>query len=239
MKRSRRWLTGIGIAAVAAGAVLVLGGLGYAHWGDEEAHLGPMGPGMWAFDCPMQEYGFTRRGPRAVAPAMTNSPMSEDISLDMARDIAEGYLARFGDSLEIAEIMEFSNHFYVQVRERDTGRFALELLVTRDGRAIPEPGPNMRWNVRYAGMGARHYRSTGEDMPIFSDEAVSLAQAYLDRTMPGATADPEVAAFYGYYTLHILRDGRISGMLSVNGFTGQVWVHSWHGEYLGGRDHEG
>ena len=82
-------------------------------------------------------------------------------------------------------------------------------------------------------MGARHYRSTGEDMPISSDEAVSLAQAYLDRTMPGATADPEVAAFYGYYTLHILRDGRISGMLSVKGFTGQVWVHSWHGEYLG------
>lgn len=153
--------------------------------------------------------------------------------MDSARDIAEEYLTRYGDSLEIAEILEFSNHFYVQVRERDTDRFALELLVTRDGRAIPEPGPNMRWNARYAGMGARHYFSTGEEMPISLDEAVGIAQAYLDQVIPGAVADPEVAAFYGYYTVYVLKDGQITGMLSVNGFTGQVWPHSWHGEFLG------
>ena len=38
--------------------------------------------------------------------------------------------------------------------------------------------------------------------------------------------------FYGYYTIHILRDGKIYGMLSVNGYTGQVWFHSWHGQFL-------
>ncbi|HIE48282.1 TPA: hypothetical protein EYP84_05275 [Candidatus Bipolaricaulota bacterium] len=233
MNTSRRWLTGAGIATVAISAALFLGGIGYAHWGAEEAHSGPMGPGMWALDCPMREYGVARGGPQALGPVEMSSPTGEAPSLAMARAIAQDYLTRYGDSLEIAEILEFTDNFYVQVKERDSDRFALELLVTRDGRAIPEPGPNMRWNVRYAGMGVRHYRSTGEEMPISPDAAVSLAQTYLDRTMPGATADPEVAAFYGYYTLHILRDGRIAGVLSVNGFTGRVWVHAWHGEFVG------
>jgi len=39
--------------------------------------------------------------------------------------------------------------------------------------------------------------------------------------LPGAATD-EPDAFYGYYTLHVLRAGEIAGMLSVNGYTGQV-----------------
>ncbi len=26
--------------------------------------------------------------------------------------------------------------------------------------------------------------------------------------------------------------GAISGMLSVNGYTGQVWYHAWHGGFI-------
>ena len=40
-------------------------------------------------------------------------------------------------------------------------------------------------------------------------------------------------AFYGYYTLHTLRDGQIEGMLSVNGYRGGVWYHDWHGSFIG------
>jgi hypothetical protein len=29
-----------------------------------------------------------------------------------------------------------------------------------------------------------------------------------------------------------MRDGKISGMLSVNASTGQVWYHTWHGTYI-------
>jgi len=43
----------------------------------------------------------------------------------------------------------------------------------------------------------------------------------------------EADRFYGYYTLHVLNDRQIYGMLSVNGYTGQVWYHSWHGPFLG------
>jgi hypothetical protein len=44
--------------------------------------------------------------------------------------------------------------------------------------------------------------------------------------------DEDVEAFPGYYTLHVLEDGEIVGMLSVNGYTGNVWYHHWHGELL-------
>jgi hypothetical protein len=43
-------------------------------------------------------------------------------------------------------------------------------------------------------------------------------------------ADP--VAFPGYYTLHTLDAGKISGMLSVNAATGAVWYHTWHGAYI-------
>ena len=38
---------------------------------------------------------------------------------------------------------------------------------------------------------------------------------------------------YGYYTIHTVdKDGNILGMLSVNGFSGDVWYHSWHGVFI-------
>jgi len=49
----------------------------------------------------------------------------------------------------------------------------------------------------------------------------------------------EADRFYGYYTLHVLKDGQIYGMLSVNGYTGQVWYHSWHGPFLGMKEFNG
>jgi len=55
--------------------------------------------------------------------------------------------------------------------------------------------------------------------------------------LPGSKAD-EVEPFYGYYTIHVLKDGAIYGMLSVNGYTGQVWYHFWHGPFLGMRELE-
>lgn len=69
-------------------------------------------------------------------------------------------------------------------------------------------------------------------MPIRPEKAREIARQYLVGVMPGAEAgEPE--PFYGYYTLHVLRSGKIIGMLSVNGYSGAVWYHSWHGEFLG------
>jgi hypothetical protein len=41
-----------------------------------------------------------------------------------------------------------------------------------------------------------------------------------------------VLGFPGYYTVHITKAGQISGMLSVNAYTGQVWFHTWHGTFV-------
>ena len=69
-------------------------------------------------------------------------------------------------------------------------------------------------------------------MPISPEEAAQIAQRYLDRYAPGSEASEEVDPFYGYYTLHILQDGSTAGMLSVNGYSGEVFVHTWHGTLI-------
>jgi len=54
------------------------------------------------------------------------------------------------DDLEVAEMMEFSNHFYAIVQEESTGIGAFEVLVDKVSGAVhPEPGPNMMWNLKY------------------------------------------------------------------------------------------
>jgi hypothetical protein len=66
---------------------------------------------------------------------------------------------------------------------------------------------------------------------VTADQAKQFAQQWLDQYQPAsATETPD--AFPGYYTLHITNDGQITGMLSVNAYTGQVWFHTWHGTFV-------
>ncbi len=179
--------------------------------------------------CPMigGSWGF--------AGGTTGAPISDEEAVRIAQEA----IAAYGNpDLELAEVMAFDNHFYAQARERSTGRYAFEFLIDRyTGAVHPEPGPNMMWNARYGMMGRGIGMMSGwffpsGEMRLSPEEARQRAQAYLDQAMPGAVADEEADPFYGYYTLHILRDGRIIGMLSVHGATGQVWVHTWHGNFL-------
>jgi len=67
--------------------------------------------------------------------------------------------------------------------------------------------------------------------PVTAAEARRIAQRWLAANRDGLRASvPE--AFPGYFTLHVERDGRIEGMLSVNASTGAVWYHWWHGRFL-------
>jgi hypothetical protein len=91
----------------------------------------------------------------------------------------------------------------------------------------------MMWNTKYGRMSWLPWVHASKEMRITPDEAVRIAQDYLDRTGSGLTAGPDADTFYGYYTLHTVRDGKITGMLSVNGETGTVWPHTWHGEFIG------
>lgn len=161
------------------------------------------------------------------------------LTIDQAAEAVRRYLNAYGNKLVLNEVMNFTLNYYAEVEEKDTGIHAMELLIDKyAGQVYPEMGPNMMWNTRYGMMGGGmmgggYYPGNAPttNMPIPSEQAESLAQQYLDRNMPGVTV-AEADTFYGYYTLHILRNGRIEGMLSVNGYTGAIWYHNWHGSFI-------
>jgi hypothetical protein len=67
--------------------------------------------------------------------------------------------------------------------------------------------------------------------PLGVTAAQQLANEWLTREGSGQTA-AQPDALPGYYTFHILKDGKITGMLSVNERTGAVWYHWWHGRFI-------
>lgn len=82
------------------------------------------------------------------------NPPSTVNSFDKAKTLADQYVTGVGSGLEIKEIEEWTNNFYVRVQEKSTGMNAFELLVDRySSRVTPEPGPNMMWNQKYGMMG--------------------------------------------------------------------------------------
>ena len=88
-------------------------------------------------------------------------------SLTEAREVFEQAVSNnYGDSnLEVKDVMEFTNNYYAEVRESDTGIGAMELLIDkRSGRVFPEPGPNMMWNTKYGMMGGQGIGSNGGNM---------------------------------------------------------------------------
>lgn len=181
------------------------------------------------------------------------------LSVNQAKSAAEKYLANLNNSdLSISEIMVFDNNAYVVVKETGTGIGAFELLVDPASQvAYPEHGPNMMWNLKYAALNHQYMMGSGAswmlwhgsmmggfgwnsttptdvsaEMSVTPTQAVELAQKYLDATTSGAVAAPDPIQFYGYYTLDFTREGKVAGMLSVNGYSGQVFLHTWHGAFI-------
>ena len=157
------------------------------------------------------------------------------ISMDQVTEIVQNYLTTRNDAdLKASEIMEFSYNFYVMFIEKSTGIGAFEALVDPfTGDMYPEPGPNMMWNTKYGAMSGMMWgiRGAPTAMTVTAEQAKKNAQEFLSGYLPGSEME-EADTFYGYYTIHILKEGKIYGMLSVNGYTGQVWYHSWHGQFL-------
>ena len=70
------------------------------------------------------------------------------------------------------------------------------------------------------------------EMTVTPEQAIEYAQKYIDTKISGATAATDLIQFYGYYTLDFEKDGKVAGMLSVNGYSGQVFLHTWHGTFI-------
>ena len=178
----------------------------------------------------------------------------DPLSVSETREAVESFLKSYNaaEDLAIEEIMIFDNNAYAIVVEERTGIGAFELLVDPATKeAFPEYGPNMMWNLKYGMMrGPGGYGMMGPGMmggmygsppggteesgelSVSSEEALQAAQRYLDEYAPGTGVSDEITEFYGYFTIDVERDGEITGMVSVNGYTSQVFPHTWHGEFI-------
>jgi hypothetical protein len=206
---SQRLLFTVGVVAIAASVVIGVAGMATS----------PAGFSMMGF----------------------GTSAGQAISMDRAEQSVQAFLDRTGNKdLRIDELMAFYRNFYASVKEKSTGIGAFEVLVNRTTGAVGyEPGPSMAWNSKHGMMrgfgGMMGFGSTSGAMTVSPDRATQIAQGSLDQHGAGYSAGtPD--AFYGYYTFHFLKNGQITGMLSINGSSGQVWFHSWHGNFIQVRD---
>jgi len=165
-----------------------------------------------------------------------NQPsQSISLTIDSAKTTVDAYLARWNNpDLKVAEIILFSNNAYARIMEQSTGTGAMELLVNENGRVSPEMGANMMWNLKYGMMGslAESGQTATTPMTVTAEQALADVQTWLDANVSGAKAAATADAFYGYYTVEYTVDGKITGMVSVNGFSGVILPHSWHGTFM-------
>jgi hypothetical protein len=159
------------------------------------------------------------------------------ITIDAAVAIAQRYLTSLNNpDLAIDEVEEYTQNFYVLFYEKSTGNGAFEMLIDKyTGNIYPEMGPNMMWNTKYGmmngGMMGWFSGTPTAAMSITVDQAKAYAQQFLNANIAGTTVG-DATTLYGYYHIDVLSAGNTYGMLSVNGYTGQVWYHNWHGNFI-------
>jgi hypothetical protein len=256
MNKSARWM--LGAAAIfVIGLALVGGGIyfgrmsgsggygpnmmnGYAATGNSS--FGAMGGSMMAGGNMMG--GNMMGGASGMMSVSGNVALYgiQPLSISAAQSAVEAYIAGLRNSdLAVGEVLIFDNQAYARIDEKSTGHAALEVLVDPVTLAVyPEPGANMMWNIKYgmlsnpgtSMMGGAMAFSPAYPLPVTPEQAVETAQGFLDTYLLGAKAEATTDAFYGYYTLEILRNGQMAGMLSVNGYTRQVILHTWHGRFI-------
>ena len=155
-------------------------------------------------------------------------PGTRPVTQEEARQKMEEFAKQYGSNVEVDDFMAFSSNYYAVLRGTDSSQGIAEILVDRySGSAYPEPGPNMMWNT-YSGAGRTKAEGANYDLSV----AKKLAENFLTGYLPGAQII-ESNEMSGYYTFDFGRED-IEGMLSVNAYSGQIWVHTWHGPYLGG-----
>jgi len=189
---------------------------------------GQMGPGM--MNNPGYNYssGYGMMGNMMTGNMMAlYYPESRPITQDEAIKTMQSFAQQYGPNMEVEDFMTFSSNYYGVIKHTNSSQDLAEVLVDRySGYAYPEPGPNMMWNTRY---GAGRVQEEGVTYDLAGSK--KLAEEFLTGYLPEAQI-MESHEMPGYCTFDFGRKD-IEGMLSVNAYSGQIWVHTWHGSYLG------
>ncbi len=146
------------------------------------------------------------------APAATTSASQSAltaISLTQARSDFTQYLNQLGYShLKVGQVMQFSNQFYADAVDSQTGAGAFEMVMNLNGGDVyPEPGPTMMWNTTYS--------------PMYGSQGANLRQH-----MPGYGANGNTgygygmmgASGYGYGMMGGCDDGDDNGSAAGHGY---------------------
>jgi hypothetical protein len=153
-------------------------------------------------------------------------------SIPAARDRAATAAATAG--LHPGEVMWFANGFYVELKDA-AGQPATEVIVEpHTGAVSTEPGPAMMWNTR-TGMHARSQDANKGAGAIDATKAGRIATAWLAASQEGLMI-AGIDAYPGYFTLDLKRNGKVTGMMSINSSSGAVWYHTWHGTFIAMQD---
>ena len=201
--------------------------------------------------------------PQTTTPPTTTTPTQTQTATELtpndAATKAQNYLNQTGYSnLEVKTVQEYTNIYYVQIVEKDTGTGAFELAVDKyTGAVVPMQGPTLMWDTKYGVVGANGmmgYLETGYSgysgmmgsggmmnwlrgtpttaMQIDLSQAETNAQQYLNTYYPGTTVGA-ATTYYGYYTMQVIdSNGNIVGVVGVNGATGQVMDYTWCGNFM-------
>jgi hypothetical protein len=189
-----------------------------------------------------------------TAPQSTPSTTTTALTINDAATRAQNYVTQLGNSnLSVKEVDQYSQCFYAQVIEKNTGAGAFELTINNTGAVAAEQGAMMMWNTKYgiSSTGMMGYLTSGTGggmmgtggmmtwlrgtptttMAVTMEQATNTAQQYLNTNYPGTTVG-QVTTFYGYYTMQVLKGTSIYGMVTVNGQTGQVLYCTWLGTFM-------
>ena len=239
-------------AAAVAVAILTAASVGASGRRESQAYPGPgmmapgargqgmtgpgaMGGGMRGGRGGREYGGPGMSGPQQGWQGQQAPLLDKPLTLDGAAERVEAAIKDWGyQDLVVDEVIQYSWNFYVLVKEKNTGKGAVELLVDpRTGVVGFEPGPNMMWNTKYG-----HMRWSGAPAAaaITADEAKQVAAQWLAQSGDTTAWTMEVNEMYGYYTIHLVRDGRMEAMLGVNASTRAVWYHTWHGPFVAAKE---
>jgi len=207
------------VIALVASVAMAVGTLGRTS-GLSMMHIYGQGAGM------MRGQGGSMMG----AMGMVWQPGDGDAVSSIAAARARAATASAPAGLRPGEVMWFDNGFYVELKDQ-AGQPATEVIVDpRTGAVNSEPGPAMMWNTRL-GMHA----GGGDTETVNVTKARDIASSWLATNQAGTTI-ASIDAYPGYFTVDLQRNGKVTGMLSVNSSTGAVWYHTWHGAFIAMED---
>ena len=133
------------IAVLVAALATLIGTISYA--------VARSTDGAWGYGSMMSGSGYSMMGGNGHRGAWFVNGSGPVSSIPAARVQAQRFGARFG--LKPAEVIQFSDNFYVRLDDQQ-GKPATEVLVDpRSGAVTLEYGPAMMWNTRYGMMSGR------------------------------------------------------------------------------------